>query len=598
MRAAGYVRVSSKDQEKGYSPDTQRRDIATYCEQHGWELVEVYDDTQSGAMDIEDRPGGARMLADARAGRFDALIVWKLDRAFRDADGLPWLRKELKKAKVASLVSLMDPIPDGTLGALHVAYAGARGQEEREDIRRRSMAGVKARVRDGKLTPGNKPRYGFRWADDSHKAKGSYVEDPDTAWVVQLIFEQIAAGTPKRAIKRRLESESILAPRGGPVWSLYTIASIVRDRLYQGEAFAFRTQTVTVDGTRKHLTRKPGEVDDQGRESWVRLEGVAPALVDPILWQRANEALDRAVQNESLYNRAVVPEDVLVRGFCRCAHCGNRLAIHRYADGPYLFCQTRQRAKSKCPGCTIKASILDAAVWPKVEWVMTDPGVAVAEYKRQAQTERAVDDAAEFNRLIREAEAEESRYLNSIGDGSLAGRALLQTQGRLQAVSDRIEALAARRDEIEMQRLVLERQSAAVADWLTVWVKSLGAARELSYQERQERLRKLGVEVTVAKHGSELPRFEIAMTLPVDIEDVMSRDREGGFAAWTDEDQAEWERLSRQQEPQPQATQDSQHPSRQDHSSPSSPYSAAPFRDIAGGSPRRSRRGRPARSRW
>src|SRR5207302_7606029 len=74
MRAVIYARVSTCDQHN----EIQVRELTEYVQRRGWELVSVYQDTMSGAK--VSRPGLDRLMADARQRRFDAVLVWKLDR--------------------------------------------------------------------------------------------------------------------------------------------------------------------------------------------------------------------------------------------------------------------------------------------------------------------------------------------------------------------------------------------------------------------------------------------------------------------------------------------------------------------------------------
>ena len=71
-----------------------------------------------------------------------------------------------------------------------------------------------------------------------------------------------------------------------------------------------------------------------------------------------------------------------------------------------------------------------------------------------------------------------------------------------------------------------------------MWAETADREGRLSFVVRRERLRRLGVEVVVAKHGSELPRREIAMSLPLDLSSVMRRDPESSFAPISDEEYA------------------------------------------------------------
>src|SRR5215212_5764528 len=165
-RAGIYLSVSTDDQAKGLSLETQEQDCRGFAHQRGWEVAEVYDDTRSGALRIEAGPGAMRLLADAKAGRIGAVVVWKYDRAFHDTRGLPWFEYELEGAGIDRVHSVKDDLPEGQFRNVMLAMTGHQAQQERADFRASSMAGVKTRVARGKLIPGNKPRFGFRWANE------------------------------------------------------------------------------------------------------------------------------------------------------------------------------------------------------------------------------------------------------------------------------------------------------------------------------------------------------------------------------------------------------------------------------------------------
>ena len=77
-RVVEYVRGS------GHVPfpslEAQREAISAKCEGEGWELVEPYED--SGLTGAQ-RPGFQRLMADARGGSFDAVVVSSHDRLTR-----------------------------------------------------------------------------------------------------------------------------------------------------------------------------------------------------------------------------------------------------------------------------------------------------------------------------------------------------------------------------------------------------------------------------------------------------------------------------------------------------------------------------------
>ena len=156
MRVAIYLRVSTGRQ----TVENQRAELLVEADARGWDVVAEYvDEGVSGAKAA--RPGLDRLLADARHRRFDAVVVWKLDRLARSLRHLLALKDELQERGIG-LVSLRDPGFDTTSpqGQLVFQILGAVGEFERELIRERIRAGMARAKRcpsPGKRRPG-RPR--------------------------------------------------------------------------------------------------------------------------------------------------------------------------------------------------------------------------------------------------------------------------------------------------------------------------------------------------------------------------------------------------------------------------------------------------------
>jgi DNA invertase Pin-like site-specific DNA recombinase len=80
MKVALYARVSTAD--KNQNPDNQLRELKAYCERAGYEIAHIYIDKAS-AKDYRRRVAWESLKAAARRREFNAVIVWRLDRAFR-----------------------------------------------------------------------------------------------------------------------------------------------------------------------------------------------------------------------------------------------------------------------------------------------------------------------------------------------------------------------------------------------------------------------------------------------------------------------------------------------------------------------------------
>src|SRR5437867_1842111 len=82
-RVALYLRVSSREQAKGYSLGTQRNDLLEWAQSKGWQVIGVYEDPGTTGTTVKGRLEFQRLIADAEAAKFDAVLVDKNDRFAR-----------------------------------------------------------------------------------------------------------------------------------------------------------------------------------------------------------------------------------------------------------------------------------------------------------------------------------------------------------------------------------------------------------------------------------------------------------------------------------------------------------------------------------
>jgi len=133
-----YARVST---HRDQNPEIQLHELRQYAERRSLEIVSEYvDHGISGAKD--SRPQLDRMMADAHRRRFDAIVVWKLDRFGRTLKHLVTAIEDLAAYGVG-FVSLRDNLDLSTpQGRLLFHMIAAMAEFERELIRERVLAGI------------------------------------------------------------------------------------------------------------------------------------------------------------------------------------------------------------------------------------------------------------------------------------------------------------------------------------------------------------------------------------------------------------------------------------------------------------------------
>jgi DNA invertase Pin-like site-specific DNA recombinase len=142
-RAALYLRVSTVDQH----PESQLYDLRQLAAQRGCEIVHEYTDRISGAK--AKRPSLDRMMADARRGQFDIVLVWACDRLARSVRHFLEVLDELNRLNIEFLSCRENIDTGGPLGRAIVVIVGAIAELERNLIIERVRAGMRRARLDG-----------------------------------------------------------------------------------------------------------------------------------------------------------------------------------------------------------------------------------------------------------------------------------------------------------------------------------------------------------------------------------------------------------------------------------------------------------------
>jgi len=143
---AVYARVSTDDQ----SCALQLNECREYCERRGWRVAGEYVDTGwSGTK--ASRPQLDKLMRDARAHRFDCVMVWKVDRFGRSVVNLLEHLRLLENYGVRFLVisQSIDTDQASPTSKLLMHILAAVAEFERSMIGERVAAGLKAAKRRG-----------------------------------------------------------------------------------------------------------------------------------------------------------------------------------------------------------------------------------------------------------------------------------------------------------------------------------------------------------------------------------------------------------------------------------------------------------------
>ena len=144
-RAAFYLRVSSVDQH----PETQLHDLRQLAQQRGFEVIGEYTDHGVSGTRVR-RPALDQMMADARMGKFDVVLVWAADRLARSVRHFLEVLDELNRLHI-EFVSFRENLDTGgALGRAVVIIISAIAELDRNLIIECVRAGMRRARLEGR----------------------------------------------------------------------------------------------------------------------------------------------------------------------------------------------------------------------------------------------------------------------------------------------------------------------------------------------------------------------------------------------------------------------------------------------------------------
>jgi DNA invertase Pin-like site-specific DNA recombinase len=146
-QVALYARVSTLHGQQ--DPEMQLSELREYAGRRGLTIYQEYVD-QGVSGSKESRPALNQLISDARRCRFDAVLVWKIDRFGRSLKHLVNSLADLSAWGIA-FVSLRDNLDLSTpSGRLMFQIIGAMAEFERALIQERVKAGLRNAKAKGK----------------------------------------------------------------------------------------------------------------------------------------------------------------------------------------------------------------------------------------------------------------------------------------------------------------------------------------------------------------------------------------------------------------------------------------------------------------
>jgi len=319
MRGAIYARYSTARQNQR-SVEDQTRICRNYAERNGIEIVAVYTDKERSGYSSK-REGLQRLLEDARAKKFDMLLVEHTSRLSRDGLELRKLIKEFQKLRITIIFVSQNLRTDRDEDLALIKLLNIVDEQYIEAIKIATRRGLEGALLRGKWV--SSAPYGYKLENGELKI------NEEEAKFVKEIFERYANGEGLRLICYSLNERGI-KPRRARSWSTSTLSYMLRRPIYKGEL---------VWGLTKRIEDEKVTVIPNPKEP-IKIKRPDLAIVSEEVWEKVNKRLE---ENKGKGKHRKIRHIHPLAGVIICGHCGNPLGKERNR----LICYTH-RSKKAC----------------------------------------------------------------------------------------------------------------------------------------------------------------------------------------------------------------------------------------------------------
>ncbi len=373
-----YCRVSTDEQaEFGYSIDEQKRLLEEWCKANDYIIYKCYSDRGISGKNIKDRPALKELLSDAKAGKFDMVISWKINRVSRKLEDVLKIVNLLEKNNI-TFKSYSEPFETDTpAGRMQFQMMALIGEFERGTIAQNVKMGMIAKAKSGNwcggrvlgydLVPNNSP-------EEEKKGKNKLEINEKEAEIVRFIFNEYSKGKGYKAITNKMNKLGYKTKKGNN-FSVGSIRDILTNPVYIGE-IRYNVRQNWSEKRRRNINPNP-----------IRVKGKHEAIIDRELWDKVQLILESKKGKPSRIYDGEYP----LTGILRCPKCGAGMVISRttntLADGTkkriaYYCCGNwKNKGTSVCNSNTIRVDKANEYVFKKIEELVSNEAMIKAVVK-------------------------------------------------------------------------------------------------------------------------------------------------------------------------------------------------------------------------
>ncbi len=424
-----YARVSTKVQaEEGYSLDQQMKACEEYAHKQGWSIGERFREEGESAK-TGKRTKLALVLEYCRqkTNKVDVLLVWRVDRFFRNVEEHYIFKGKLKQLKVV-LRSVTEPIDDSIYGKFMEGIFALLAELENGMKSERTIVNMIEKAKKGE----------WPWGAPLGYLKG-FVVDADKAPLIKKLFETYGNSNGTYLVRDLvpLTKQWGLKSKNGLDLEHMAVGRILKNPLYKGWLY---------------------------KEEWeIECKGTHTPLVDEALFAKVQQLL--LAQGHKLQKKPKNDEVYPLKSLLRCCFegCGSTMRSHPAYNKigklyDYYSCKKGKVSEGHIKVSTTKAhqafiQLLSTITFP-AERLQLFKAMVVIEYNEQMSSVNSL--MAKLDReldSLRITKSNMIREMYSKQDSSISQDDL---EGELKKIKDDITDREVERGELKYSELELD----------------------------------------------------------------------------------------------------------------------------------------------
>ena len=344
MKIAAYCRVSTEKEAQIDSLEKQIEFFNDFTKKNGYELYKLYADEGISGKQIKNRKQFQQMMKDAKAKKFERVVVKDVSRFARNTVDLLQSIRELKSYGIqVDFLNNGEVMEGGSEFILTIL--GAMAQQESANMSKRVKFGKDITAKKGRV-----PNLVFGY-DKIPGEKYTLKINEEEAKIVKEIFESyVYKGMGTTKIAWELNDRGIRTKKTKSKWVQTSIVRMLKNPIYTGRVTNKKSEiTDFITGTRKNLPE----------EDWIVDYKPEMRIISDELFNRTQEILEQRSNEFKLKSKREKTEYVFST-LIYCKHCGysfRRIKRKYTDDGPEYIrwvCSGRNSmGVNHCPNTTV-----------------------------------------------------------------------------------------------------------------------------------------------------------------------------------------------------------------------------------------------------